>query len=111
MTKEQLRNYRNIKREYRQIEQRLRHLESRPESEEEILRPLRECYRAKLSELVQAQLRIEHAIERLNSFERQLVRLKYIDNLPWFRVASRLNYSEPQAKRIGGRILKKLEKM
>ena len=51
MTKEQLRQYRTTKKEYRQIEQRLRNMENRPESEEEILQPLREFYREKLAAL------------------------------------------------------------
>lgn len=111
MPKEQLRNYRTIKKEYRHIEQRLRNLEKRPESEEEILRPLREFYAAKLEELTQAQLCIEHAIETLDPVERDLIRLRYIDGLPWHRVAAAINYSEQQTYRIHGEALQKLKKL
>lgn len=111
MTKEQLRNYRKIKKEHHQIEQRLRTLEKRPESEEEILQPLREFYSSKLKELVDAQLAIERAISCLKPTERELVRLRYIDGLPWYRVAISINYSEQQTHRIHSRVLRKLEKL
>lgn len=111
MTKEQLQNYKALEKEKHQIEQKLCHLEKHPNTEEEVLRPLRERYTAKMDELVKAQLAIEEAIGTLNSRERQLVRLRYIDGLPWHRVAFEINYSEPQAKRIGQKVLKKLEKL
>lgn len=111
MTREHLRNYRKIKDEHRQIEQRLQALESCPESEEEILQPLREFYRAKLADLAALQLRIEQAIEALDYTERKLVRLRYFDGLPWYRVAAKINYSEPQAKRIHSRALEKLKRV
>ena len=111
MTKEQLRNYQSLKREHRRLEQRLRVLERRPESEEATLRPLREFYKAKLDELTKAQLEIERAIETLTPTERDLIRLRYIDNLPWHRVASGIYYSEQQTLRIHGDILEKLKKL
>lgn len=111
MTKEQLRNYRKIKDEHSQIEQRLRQLESRPESEEEILRPLREFYSEKLETLAALQLSIERAIETLDYTERKLVRLRYFDGLPWYRVSSCLHYGKQQTHRIHSRALQKLEKI
>lgn len=111
MTKEQLRNYRNIKKEYRQIEQRLHSLEGRPETEEEILAPLRDYYRAKLEALVTAQLDIERAIETLEPIERLLVRLRYIDGKDWHQVCAGINYSWQQTHRIHAKILKKLERL
>lgn len=111
MTKEQLRNYRKIKNEQAQIEHRLRNLENRPESEEEILRPLRELYRSKLETLVEAQLAIENAIKKLNPVERTLIRLRYFDGLPWFKVAAGIHYSESEAYRIHGDALRKLRKI
>lgn len=111
MTKEQLRNYRNIKKEQRQIEQRLRNLEKRPDSEEAILQPLRECYDSKLKELVEAQLTVENAIKCLKPTERKIVRLRYFDGLPWHRVAATINYSESQVHRIHASALRKLEKL
>jgi len=111
MTKEQLRNYRTLKKEHRQIEQRLRNLEKRPDSEEEILRPLREFYAAKLGELTQAQLAIERAIETLKPTERALIRYRYIDGLPWHQVAVKISYSEQQTHRIHSSALQKLKKL
>jgi DNA-directed RNA polymerase specialized sigma subunit len=111
MTKEQLRKYRTIKKEHSQIEQRLRNLEKRPESEAEVLQPLREFYRAKLTELGEEQLRIERAIETLDPVEKDLIRLRYIDGLPWHRVAVGIQYSEAQTYRIHGDALRKLKKL
>ena len=111
MTKEQLRNYQPMKKEQRQIEQRLRTLERRPESDQETLRPLRECYTKKLEELVAAQLEIERAIETLDPIERELMRLRYIDGLSWYKIMTRINYSEQQTHRIHARALIKLKKI
>ena len=111
MTKEQLRNYRKNKDEYTQIEQRLRSLERRPESDENILRPLRELYREKLKALATAQLEIERAIEHLDYVERKLVRLRYIDGLEWHQVCVAINYSWQQTHRIHARILKAIERL
>lgn len=111
MTKEQLRNYRNIKDEYSQIEKRLRSLESRPKSDEDILRPLREFYSEKLEALATVQLEIERAIETLDYTERKLVRLRYIDGLEWHQVCVAINYSWQQTHRIHARILKAIERL
>ena len=111
MTKEQLRNYRTIKREKHQIEQRLRNLEKQPESEQEILLPLREHYREKLTALVTLQLSIENAIETLEPVERELIRLRYIDGKDWHQVCSGISYSWQQTHRIHAKILKKLERL
>lgn len=111
MTKEQLRNYKKLKREHARLEQRLRILEKRPDCDQAILRPLVDCYEAKLEALVNETLKIENAIETLTPTERELVRLRYIDGLPWFRVAVGINYSEPQARRIHQDILRKIKKL
>lgn len=111
MTKEQLRNYQPMKREQRQIEQRLRNLERGSESDQEMLLPLRECYTKKLEELVAAQLEIERAIETLDPTERELVRLRYIDGLSWYKIMRTINYSEQQTHRIHARALIKLKKL
>lgn len=111
MTKEQLRNYKALTREHRRIEQRLRTMEKRPDCDQETLRPLKECYQAKLEALVKETLAIEAAIESLTPTERELVRLRYIEGLPWFRVAAGIHYSEPQARRINQYILRKLKKV
>lgn len=111
MTKEQLRQYKALKRESRRIEQRLRNMEKRPDCEQEALRPLKECYKTKLEALVAEALRIEAAIETLTPTERELVRLRYLDGLPWFRVAAGIHYSEQQAHRIHKETLQKLKRL
>lgn len=111
MTKEQLRYYQTIKKEHRQIEQRLRNLERQPESDQATLKPLQECYTKKLEELVTAQLEIEEAITVLDPVERELVRMRYIDGLSWYKIQTRINYSEKQTHRIHARALIKLKKV
>ena len=111
MTKEKLRNYQKIKDEHSQIEQRLRSLENHPSGEEELLEPLKEFYREKLAELANAQLEIERAIEALDYTERKLVRLRYFDGLPWYRVAKGIHYSEQRTYGIHSKALKKLRSL
>lgn len=111
MTKEQLRNYKKLKREHARLEQRLRILEKRPDCDQDALRPLKECYQAKLEVLVAETLKIEAAIETLTPTERELVRLRYIDGLPWFRVAADIHYSERQTDRIHQDVLRKLKRL
>ena len=111
MTKEQLRNYKKLKMEHARIEQRLRILEKRPDCDQATLRPLKKLYKTKLEALVAETLKIEKAIEALTPTERELVRLRYIDCLPWFRVAAGIHYSEPQARRIDQYIMQKLKKL
>ena len=112
MTKEQLRNYLPMKKEQRQIEQRLRNLERSPESEQEMLQPLRECYAKKLEELVAAQLEIESAIGTLDDpVERTILRLRYIDGLSWYKIMTTINYGEQRTHRIHARALIKLKNL
>ena len=111
MTKEQLRNYRALKKEHTRLEQRLARMEKRPECDQETLRPLKELYQAKLEDLVGAVLAIEGAIETLEPLERELVRLRYIDGLPWFKVQAAINSSEQQTHRIHSRVLQKLKNL
>ena len=112
MTKEQLRNYQPMKKEQRQIEQRLRNLERSPESDQEALQPLRECYTKKLEELVAAQLEIESAIGTLEDpTERTILRLRYIDGLSWYKIMATINYSEQQTHRIYARALINLKNL
>lgn len=110
MTKELLRKYIPTNKEKAQIEQRLRRLERSPESEAEVLEPLRTFYREKLAELVALQLDIERAIETLDPIERDLVRLRYIDGLEWHQVCAAINYEWTQTHRIHARALQKLKK-
>lgn len=111
MTKEQLRKYIPLTKEKAQIEQRLRRLERSPDSEEELLEPLRTFYKEKLTALVALQLDIEHAIETLDPTERELVRLRYIDGKEWHQICAEINYEWTQTHRIHARVLRKLEKL
>lgn len=110
MTKEQLQNYQAIKKEKCQIERRLQSLEKRPESEQELLQPIRELYREKLDELVALQVSIEKAIDSLGPVERELFRYRYIDCLEWHQVAAKIHYSYQQTFRIHDAALIKLKK-
>lgn len=109
MTKEQLQNYQAIKREKCQIERRLQSMEKRPESEQELLQPIRELYREKLEELVALQTSIEEAIDSLGPVERELFRYRYIDCLEWHQVAAKIHYGWAQTHRIHAEALIKLK--
>ena len=111
MTKEQLRKYIPLIKEKAQIEQRLQRLERSPDTEAELLEPLRAFYKEKLAELVALQLDIEHAIETLEPIERELVRLRYIDGKDWYQICMAINYEWAQTHRIHARALRKLGKL
>ena len=127
MTKEELRGYRNLKREADQLEQyiarikaeiyapRTTHLDAIPGASPNGTGPterlalkhveLLERYREKLVELRTAQLRIEKAIEPLSPDERMLMRYRYIDGLTWEEVAVKMGYSWRQVHRIHAKAL------
>jgi RNA polymerase sigma factor (sigma-70 family) len=131
MTKETLKTYTKLKREQKQLEGMLRELEAimaapsgqrltgMPRNpspggnplEDAVIRhvELQERYRAKLDELLQAQLEIERAIDTLDPTERTLLRLHYIQGETWEQAAVTMNYSWRQVHRIHARALKKLE--
>lgn len=130
MTKEQLRQYINIKREKEQLEQYLEELEtlmaspraqtvdgmpfntSKGESSVEILAikhlEIKNLYRAKVKELTEALCAIEKAIETLEPLERTLMRLRYIDGHKWEEVAVAIAYSWQQTHRLHKSALEKL---
>lgn len=108
MTKEQLRQYRNIKLEICQIERRIEELE-RHTADLDITQPLQDLYRKKLQTLVDGQLKIEAAIESLNPTERELMRLRYIDGADWIDVAATIHYEWTQTHRIHARALSKIK--
>lgn len=131
MTKERLRQYRELKREKAQIEEKIEELEgvmyaprgtnyeekiraqSKTGSITEVLHEQHEAlerlYNAKLVELNACLLEIETAIESLtDSTERQLMRLRYIDGLTWEEVAVALSYGWTQTHRLHSRALEKL---
>ena len=130
MTKEQLKAYKDIKREWVDISRRIEELEAAmygPRSqqldgmphggagsndvrEEQIERKaeLLAMYRAKEAELDAALVEIEKAIEKLTPRERRLVRLHYVDGLTWEQVCVEMVYSWPQVHRIHAAALKSL---
>ena len=104
MTKEELRQYRSIKNEICQIEHQIVVLERHGD----IAESLRELYRQKLIELIEGQLRIEKAIEKLDPTERTLMRLRYLDGAEWIEVAEGIHYEWTQTHRIHARALAKI---
>lgn len=103
MTKEQLREYRQIKQELAALEVLARKIERHSTDE------LRAEYDQIRERLTAELLRIEQALETLDSTERTLMRLRYIDGLSWQAVTMRINYSWQQTHRIHARALIKIK--
>ena len=110
MTKEHLRQYRSIKIEASQLERRIIELETLGH-DYDIVQPLRDLYRTKLTTLIEGQLRIEKAIEGLNPTERELIRLRYIDGVDWNDVAATIHYEWAQTHRVHARALAKIKNL
>lgn len=130
MTKDQLREYKDLRKERDDLLRKIGELEavmygpraqkmdgmprggsgSSDVREEQMDRKaeLLEMYRAKEAELGQQLLIIEQAIEKLASRERRLVRLHYIDGLTWEQVCVAMNYSWTQVHRFHREALAKL---
>lgn len=51
---------------------------------------------------------LEKAMEILNNTEKQILKLKYFENQPWFNIAYQVQYSESHCKRIRNRAIRKL---
>lgn len=134
MTKERLRQYRELKNEKAQIEEKLEELEGvmyapRGTNYEEKIREkyktgsltevlheqheaLVNLYNAKLAELNALLLEIETAVESLtDATERRVVRLHYIDGMKWEAVAVAIGYEWAQTHRIHARALAKLREL
>lgn len=130
MTKEQLREYQAIKHEAEQLQAMIEELEAPlygPKTQQLTGMPhapargnatenmadkhleLLERYRAKLRALTTARLLIEDAIEQLESTDRRLLRLRYIDGLTWEEVCVRMDYSWRQVHRRHAQALEKLK--
>ena len=103
MTKEQLREYRQIKKELDAMEVLARKIERHSTPE------LQDRYDQQREKLAAELLRIEQAIETLGATERTLMRLRYIDGLSWQAIAMRINYSWQQTHRIHARALIKIK--
>lgn len=131
MTKQQLKAYREIKKERDDIKRRREDLEDvmygpraqridgmprggsgvnyiregQIDQKDELLA----MYRVKEAELDDALLAIEQAIEKLEPTQRLLVRLYYIDGLTWEQVAVEIGYCWSQTHRIHSAALKRLK--
>lgn len=128
MTKNQLRAYRDIKREREQLKLKIEGLEAElyspgtqrldgmprggsggdrdwREDTIELKEKLLQQYKDKEVELSAAALAIEEAIESLEPRERTIMRLYYIDGLTWEQVAVKMSYSWRQVHRIHGKAL------
>lgn len=127
--KRQLNSYRDLKAEHLQIQEELQELEATmyaPASPKWDRLPrgpgignpvenkamkhmsLEQRYREQLEKLTAAQAEVETMIEGLDSVERRLARLRYIDGLPWEAVCDKINYSWRQTHRIHSQMLDKL---
>ena len=102
MTKQELRNYRQMKAELSDIDRLVKRLNDLK------LPELTEIYCEKIENLKTRLKRIEDAIAELEPVERRLMRLRYIDGLEWHQVAVRISYSWQQTHRIHARALIKL---
>lgn len=131
MTKEQLKAYKEMKKERDDLRQRLQALDAQlygmraqrldgmPRGgsgenyvTEELLEAKDELmvlFCMKQAELTAELVKIEHAIEALAPRERHLIRLHYIDGRTWEQVAVEMGYSWRQVHRIHGDALKKLK--
>lgn len=129
MTKERLREYRDLKREKEQLEQKLETIEaalyyakpqrltgmpSNPSAgnamEDMAARHLEllDLYKEKLKRLDEELLAIEEAIDGLASRERDVLRRYYIDGLTWEEVCVEVGYSWRQTHRIHAQALERL---
>lgn len=134
MTKERLRQYRELKKEKDELEMRLEEFEAtmydpRSPKYEETIRAqgkndsiverlteqhtaLENLYKSKLAELNALLLEIETAVESLtDATERRVVRLHYIDGMKWEAVAVAIGYEWAQTHRIHARALAKLREL
>ena len=132
MTKEELKQYKHIKRELKKLEEtyqrinedlygpRTSDLSGMPKSQPvEGFNPadakiddkdeIRKMYARKKEELEAALLAIEKAINTLEPSERTVLRLHYIDGLKWEQVCVEGFFSWRTAHRIHARALEKLK--
>lgn len=60
--------------------------------------------------LCEQQIEVEEAIVSLEPVERELIRLRYFDELPWWKISNELHYGQRQVFNIHKNVLKKLKK-
>lgn len=131
MTKEELKEYIETKREIKIIEEKIEFLEEKktsiksmviddmpkPEPEHDRLgellgeiEELIEQYNKKQLRLTKQQLEIEKCIDKLdNSKERNIMRLRYLEGHKWEKVCVETNYSWENVHRIHRKILSKIK--
>lgn len=130
MTKEELKEYIETKREIKIIEEKIEFLESKktsiksmiiddmpkPEPEQDRLggllgeiEELIDIYNKKQDKLFKQQMKIEKCIDKLeDSIDRNILRLKYIDGYTWERICVMLNYSWNGIHKKHRKILEKI---
>ena len=63
---------------------------------------------SKLSQLIDCRILIEEAIDTLDSADRLLLRLRYIDGKRWDEIADEMGYSTRRILQIHGNAIKRL---
>lgn len=131
MTKEELKEYIETKREIKIIEEKIEFLESKktsiksmiiddmpkPEPEHDRLggllgeiEELIDIYNKKQDKLFKQQIKIEKCIDKLdNAKERNIMRLRYLEGHKWEKVCVETNYSWENVHRIHRKILSKIK--
>lgn len=131
MTKEELKEYIETKREIKIIEEKIEYLESKktsiksiiiddmpkPEPEQDRLgqllgeiEELIDIYNEKQSNLIKQQMKIEKCIDKLdNALERNIMRLRYLESMKWEKICVEVNYSWENVHRIHRKILSKIK--
>lgn len=61
-------------------------------------------YQEKLAQLADLCLEIEKEIDTLPSFERRMIRLRYVDGKEWTEISKIMEYSVPQLHRLHKKI-------
>ena len=131
MTKEELKEYIETKREIKIIEEKIEYLESKktsiksmiiddmpkPEPEQDRLgellgeiEELIDIYNKKQDKLFKQQIKIEKCIDKLdNALERNIMRLRYLEGHKWEKVCVETNYRWENVHRIHRKILSKIK--
>lgn len=131
MTKEELKEYIETKREIKIIEEKIECLESKktsiksmiiddmpkPEPEQDRLgqligeiEELIDLYNEKQIKLMKQQIEIENCIDKLdNALERNIMRLRYLESMKWEKICVEVNYSWENVHRIHRKILSKIK--
>lgn len=131
MTKEELKEHIETKREIKIIEEKIEFLKEKktsiksmiiddmpkPEPEKDRLgellgeiEELIDIYNEKQAKLFKQQMKIEKCIDKLdNAKERNIMRLRYLEGMKWEKVCVETNYSWENVHRIHRKILSKIK--